>query len=170
MSRDRKRTPLLEPLEGKQLLSGAHPHALTSHVVHAKPSPGLVLDTTFNVSGDALSASSMISLDSGYESPSVPATVRSLGPVQAKFVTTFAYYNALPQTVIDLTNDAGKVYVHEVQNSGRPTANKSKLMEVTGRFTVSGSGAYASASGSGTITVAMIPSGMRVTLHTTKAS
>jgi hypothetical protein len=122
-----------------------------------------VLNATFNVPAPVLSMSG---------DPSFPATVSSMGPVQVTLTSASDPQTAMATSDgLELANAGGTVFLNINPNSLRISSlSKNGMMMMTGRYAVSGDGAYAPAGGAGTLTIVASASGERITIHTTKAS
>lgn len=147
MSRDRRRAPRLESLEGRQLLSTAH----FDHIV-ARAAPPLVLNGTMKGS-----------LTTFLDTPGPPETLsevftgraRSMGAVRVVVSDQIdsATGSLLGGKVI-LSNPRGSVHLAFGPTSVVSNQTVGTLSTQVVHYTVvQGTGAYAGASGSGTFTV-----------------
>jgi hypothetical protein len=147
MSRDRRRAPRLESLEGRQLLSRAH----FDHIV-ARATPPLVLNGTMKGS-----------LSTFLDTPGPPETLsevfngraRSMGAVRAVVSDQIdPTTGALLGGQVVMSNPRGSVRLAFGPNSVVSNQTAGNLATQVVRYTVAqGTGAYAGASGSGTFTV-----------------
>ena len=145
MGRDRRKSPRLETLEGKQLLSGVH----FNHIV-AKPVGPMVLNGTLNGSVATFTdipgpPETMAELFSG--------RVRAMGRVNAAVIDQLDASGKLIGGEIVLQNRRGSVTLGFGPNSTISGQQAGTItIQVVRYSVVSGTGAYAHASGSGTFT------------------
>ena len=147
MSRDRRRSPQLESLEGKQLLSTAH----FDHIV-AHAAPPLVLNGTMKGS-----------LSTFLDTPGPPETMSEVftGRARSMGAVRVALYDQIDSTTgsllggqVVLTNPRGSVHLTFGPQSVVSNQTVGNFSTQVVQYTVAqGTGIYAGATGTGTFTV-----------------
>lgn len=148
MSRERRRSPAIEPMEGRQLLSAVH----FDHIAAAaRPAPPLVLNGVLNGAIRSFTQSSGTPM---VLSESFSGHVRSMGAVRGVIADVIGAHNALLGGGIILRNPRGAVRLAFGPGDLVSTQSIGNISSEVVHYTVAdATGIYARSGGSGTFTM-----------------